>query len=159
MKEKRLWGSLAIFVLFCFLVEIIGGIWTRESVMTWYPQLSKPFWTPPSWVFGPVWTTLYVMIAVSGWLIYRSEPSAMRSKALVFYGIQLALNFIWSFLFFSLQNPALALIDIAFLVVAILLTIVNAWPVNRVAGWLLFPYLVWVLYAASLNMGIWILNG
>jgi len=98
------------------------------------------------------------MIAISGWLIYRAECSHKRSVALMLYGSQLALNFIWSFLFFSLRSPLLGLIDIVLLSLLISLTIIKAWPVRPLASLLLIPYLVWVMYAASLNAGIWLFN-
>lgn len=158
MKQKHLWISFIVFILLCLVVQIVGSIWTKETVSTWYPTLVKPSWTPPDWVFGPVWSVLYIMIAVSGWLIYRAEHSSERSIALMLYGSQLALNFIWSFLFFSLRSPILGLIDIVFLCLLISLTIIKAWPVNRLASILLIPYLVWVMYATSLNAGIWLLN-
>ena len=156
MKQKQLWISFVVFILLCFIVEIIGGFWTRETVSTWYPTLAKPSWTPPDWVFGPVWTCLYIMIAVSGWLIYRAEYSHQRTVALMLYGVQLALNFIWSFLFFSLRSPTLGLIDIILLCLLISLTIIKAWSVRPIASLLLVPYLVWVLDATSLNAGIWL---
>lgn len=158
MKQKQLWISFVIFILLCFIVEIVGSLWTKETVLTWYPTLTKPSWTPPDWIFGPVWSCLYIMIAVSGWLIYRAEYSHKRSVALMLYSGQLALNFIWSFLFFSLRSPALGLIDIILLCLLISLTIIKAWPVSRLASLLLIPYLVWVMYATSLNAGIWLLN-
>lgn len=158
MKEKKLWISLIAFILLCLTIEIIGGFWTKESVSSWYPTLIKPSWTPPDWVFGPVWSLLYLMIAISGWLIYQAEHSHQRTIALILFGVQLALNFIWSFLFFSLKSPILGLIDIVLLCLLISLTIVKAWPVRPMASLLLIPYLIWVLYAASLNAGIWLLN-
>ena len=158
MRQKQLWLSFFAFILLCALVELVGGAWTRESVGTWYPKLIKPSWTPPAWVFGPVWSCLYLMIAVSGWLLYRAEYSQQRRLALLFYSAQLVLNFAWSFLFFFLQSPLLGLIDIALLCLAVMLTIYKAWPLHRTAALLLVPYLLWVLYAASLNAGIWLLN-
>lgn len=158
MKEKKFWISFVVFIALCFFIEIVGNIWTKETVSTWYPQLNKPSWTPPNWIFGPVWTALYVMIAAAGWLIYRAEESHERSIALILYGIQLAMNFIWSFLFFSLRSPLLGLLDIVPLCLFIALTIFKAWPVNRLASLLLLPYLFWVLYATSLNAAIWALN-
>lgn len=158
MKQKQLWISFVVFILLCLVVEIVGSFWTKETVSTWYPTLAKPGWTPPDWIFGPVWSCLYIMIAVSGWLIYRSENSNKRTVALMFYGGQLALNFIWSFLFFSLRSPSLGLIDILLLLLLISLTIIKAWPVSPLASLLLIPYLFWVMYATSLNAGIWLLN-
>lgn len=158
MKQKQWWISFIIFILLCLIMQIVGSLWTRETVLTWYPTLIKPSWTPPDWVFGPVWSCLYLMIAVSGWLMYRAEYSQKRAVALMLYGSQLALNFIWSFLFFSLQSPILGLIDIILLCLFISLTIIKAWPVSHLASILLIPYFIWVLYATSLNTGIWLLN-
>jgi translocator protein len=115
VKQKKMWISFILFITLCLIVQIVASYWTRESVSTWYPKLAKPSWTPPNWIFGPVWSILYIMIAVSGWLIYKAEYSHQRSIALIFYGSQLALNFIWSFLFFSLSSPILGLIDIILL--------------------------------------------
>ncbi len=158
MKQKQLWISFIAFIFLCFVVEIVGHFWTEETVSTWYPTLAKPSWTPPNWLFGPVWTCLYIMIAVSGWLIYRADYSAKRTVALMLYGGQLALNFIWSFLFFSLRSPTLGLIDIILLCLLVILTILKAWPVRPLASLLLIPYLLWIMYASSLNMAIWLLN-
>lgn len=157
MKQKQWSISFLVFILLCFIVEIIGSLWTKETVSTWYPTLAKPSWTPPDWIFGPVWSGLYMMIAVAGWLIYRAEYSHKRSVALMLYGAQLALNFIWSFLFFSLRSPTLGLIDIVLLCLFISLTIIKAWAVRPLASLLLIPYLIWVMYATSLNAGIWLL--
>ena len=158
MKQKKLWISLILFILLTLLVELIGGFWTRGSVTTWYPTLIKPSWNPPSFVFGPVWTVLYIMIAISGWLIYQASDSHKRNVALILYGIQLSLNFIWSFLFFSLQSPILGLIDIILLCFILGLTIFKVWQVRPIAAFLLVPYFIWVMYAATLNSAIWLLN-
>jgi tryptophan-rich sensory protein len=158
LKKKQLWISFIIFIVLCFIVQIIGSFWTRETVSTWYPTLIKPSWTPPNSIFGPVWSCLYVLIAVAGWLIYRAESSSQRSLALIFYGVQLCLNFIWSFLFFSLRNPMLGLIDILLLSLFIILTIVKTYSFRPLASLLLIPYLLWVLYATGLNAAIYILN-
>lgn len=158
MKKKQVWISLVAFIVLCFIVQIIGSFWTKESVSTWYPHLVKPSWTPPDWLFGPVWTFLYILIAIAGWLIYRTNDSLTRTGALMLYGIQLALNFMWSFLFFSLRSPLLGLIDITLLCLFIGLTIIKAWQIRPLASLLLTPYFIWVLYATSLNARIWWLN-
>lgn len=157
MNKKDL-KSLIVFLCICFAVEILAGFWTNQTVSTWYPTLNKPSWNPPSWVFGPAWTILYTLIAIAGWLIYKSESSRERTVALTLFGIQLFLNFIWSYLFFSLRNPLLGLIDILLLLLFVVLTIFAAWKVRRLAGLLLIPYLLWLLYATSLNLSIWLLN-
>ena len=150
--------ALLCFIAVCFFIEYFGNYWTKETVSTWYPSLIKPSWTPPDAIFGPVWSVLYIMIAVSGWLIYRSDTSKERSSALFFYTLQLFLNFIWSFLFFSLRSPLWALIDIIPLCLLIMMTIYKAWSVDKLASFILLPYLLWVMYASSLNLFIWFLN-
>lgn len=152
------WKTLVAFLLLCLVIQLLGSGWTQEGIRNWYPTLHKPFWTPPDWLFAPVWTLLYLMIALAGGLIYQAPDSPRRSIALAFYIMQLLLNFLWSFLFFSLQRPDLALLDIVGLTLFIILTMVKAWPVSRLASLLLLPYLAWVLYATSLNLGIWLLN-
>lgn len=158
LPPKWAWPSLLLFLTLCLALEVLAGYWTNQTVSSWYPQLNKPFWTPPGWVFGPVWTVLYIMIAISGWLLYQAEHSPRRLLALICYGAQLALNLMWSFFFFSWQSPVLGLIDIILLSLSIILTIVYAWPVRAAAALLLLPYLVWVIYATTLNAGIWLLN-
>ncbi len=158
MKQKKWWISFVAFILICLIVQVIGGFWTKETVLTWYPRLVKPSWTPPDWVFGPVWSGLYVMIAVSGWLVFRVKHSHYRTLALIVYGSQLALNFIWSFLFFSLCSPFLGLIDIVLLWILIMMTIITFWRLSPIAAYLLVPYFFWVTYAVALNFEIWLLN-
>lgn len=155
---KQFWISLMISIFLCLIVETIGSFWTEQTVVTWYPTLIKPLWTPPDWIFAPVWTCLYIMIAIAGALLYQAEYSDKRAVALMFYCGQLTLNLIWSFLFFALRSPALGLIDIILLSILICITIIKAWPVRRLASILLIPYLLWVLYATSLNAEIWWLN-
>lgn len=158
MKQKQTKFSLFIFIILCVFVELFASYWTGQTVSTWYPTLNKPVWNPPAWVFAPVWTILYVMLAISGWLMYEAAPSRQRTVALAFYGVQLILNFIWSFFFFSLQSPFLGLIDILLLLLFVVLTIISAWTVRPLAALLLLPYVLWVLYATTLNLGIWLLN-
>lgn len=159
MGSKNNYLSLIFFLLVVFLIEL-GGQWlTAASVNDWYLTLKKPSWNPPSWVFGPVWTLLYISIAISGWLIYtKVEQSSKKTMALIVYTAQLFFNFIWSYFFFYLKSPAWALIDIFILAILILLNIILFSRLYRPAGLLLIPYLIWVLYAASLNFGIWSLN-
>jgi translocator protein len=159
MKTKsRKWWYLCHFLAINFLIQIIGGAFTYSSVSTWYPTLLKASWSPPGWIFGPVWTLLYILIAIAGWLIYLKPPSKMRSKALSIYWTQLGINGLWSFLFFYLQSPLLGLLDILILLALI------GWQLNLLRrlcpmGFLIFiPYFFWTLYAATLNGAIWILN-
>jgi len=144
--------SFVVFLLLCVATASLGVLFPPGE---WYAALAKPAWTPPNWLFGPVWSVLYLMIAVSGWLIWRaSGPSA----PMALWAGQLLLNALWSPLFFGLHRPALALVDIGALWVLIVGTIVAAWPVQRVAAALLVPYGVWVSYAAALNAALWRLN-
>lgn len=146
---------LAGFIILCLAVAGVAGYVTAGAVTTWFPTLVKPAFNPPSWVFGPVWTTLYVMMAVAAWLVWLKPGS--RSALNLFF-LQLALNFAWSLLFFGLHSPALALIDIVALWCAILTTIFAFGQHSSVAAWLMVPYISWVSFATILNASIWWLN-
>lgn len=124
----------------------------------WYQDLEQPSWNPPDWVFGPVWSVLYIAIAVSGWLVWRAQTWSRTRVPLIIWGIQLALNLLWTALFFGLEQPGLAVIEIAILWLAIVATIVTFWPISRLAAVMLVPYLAWVSYAAALTYSIWSLN-
>lgn len=127
--------------------------------MDWYASLVKPALTPPSWIFSPVWTVLYVLMAVSAFLIWKKGWRRKEVRvALMAFGFQLALNLVWSPLFFGLQSPRLALLDIVLLLAAISWTMVAFWRLSRTAAYLLLPYLVWVAFATYLNFSIWRLN-
>ncbi|HET9452169.1 MAG TPA: TspO/MBR family protein [Aggregicoccus sp.] len=141
------------------LAGVLGGLATRSSVGSWYPTLQRPSWNPPAWVFGPVWTTLYVLMGVAAWWVWRAAaPEQAKRRAALLFWAQLALNVLWSFLFFGLRSPGLALLEIAVLWAAILLTLRAFWRVRPLAGALLLPYLAWVSYAALLNAAIAWLN-
>lgn len=147
----------AAFIALCFAVAALGSIATSAGLASWYPTIVKPSFNPPNWIFGPVWTVLYGMIAVAGARLVLS-PAHDKGLVLVAYFVQLALNFAWSWVFFYAQRPGLAVIVIAAMWLAILATIVLAWPKDRVASWLLMPYLAWVSFASLLNIAIWQLN-
>ena len=136
-----------------------SGVATSRSVVTWYPTLKKPAFNPPNWIFGPVWTTLYLLMGVAHYLVLReqAEPGVAR-LARIFYGLQLVLNTLWSLLFFGRRSPLAALIEIVFLWGAIVLTILTFARISRKAALLLLPYLLWVTFAAVLNAAIWRLN-
>jgi tryptophan-rich sensory protein len=121
----------------------------------YYASLVKPSWSPPAWVFGPVWTALYLMMAVAAWLVWRQGGWRAQRAPLSLYLLQLALNALWTPVFFGLRSPGLALVVIVSLGAAIVLTGRAFRPVSRVASWLLVPYLVWVVFAAALNFSIW----
>jgi tryptophan-rich sensory protein len=124
----------------------------------WYAQLRKPTWNPPGWIFGPVWTALYTMMAIAAWLVWRRGGFAVRRVSLGLFLLQLLLNALWSPLFFGLHNPALAFVEIVMLWLAILATLLAFWKVRRGVGLLLAPYLAWVSFAAVLNFTLWRLN-
>lgn len=149
------WIVLAGFLVLCQAVGILSGYATSTSVTTWFPTLVKPSWNPPPWIFAPVWTVLYVMMAVAAWLVWlRPEPKG----ALILWGSQLALNFAWSFLFFGARSPALGLICIVAMWLAIAATIFAFALKSRTAAFLMVPYLMWVSFATALNASIWTLN-
>ena len=147
--------GLAAFVVMCFGVSLLGGRATLPALALWYPALAKPSWTPPGWVFGPVWTLLYPMLAVAGWLAWREGRS--RRGSLLFL-LQLALNAAWPWIFFGERQVGWALVCVVALFVAILGTLVAFWRVSRGAAILLLPYLAWVGFAAGLNFAVWRLN-
>ena len=136
--------ALVLAQLACFIAAGIGGAFTATSVRTWYPEIAKPTWTPPSWVFGPVWTTLYALMGVSVWLVWRSGARG----ALAIFGVQLLLNAAWSIIFFGARRPGLAFFEILLLWIAIVATIGIFWRHSKTASVLLLPYLVWSSFAA-----------
>lgn len=137
----------------------IGSLATFSQITTWYAALAKPAFNPPSWVFGPVWTILFAMMGVALYLVWRSGTKKAGVKtALSVFGLQLALNVLWSFVFFGSHQPYWAFIEIILLWLAILATIKLFYPISRLAAWLLVPYLVWVTFASFLNYAIWQLN-
>ena len=150
--------GLFFFVALCLLVSAAGGMVTATSVDTWYQALAKPSFNPPNWVFAPVWTTLYFLMGVSGWRIWRRRASRATREALSLFGLQLFLNFAWSVLFFGFQRIDLALIDIVILFVAIVANMILFWRIERLATLLLVPYAAWVVFAIVLNVSIWLLN-
>jgi translocator protein len=141
-----------------FLAAAIGSAATFRSVQTWYPTLDKPTWTPPGSVFGPVWSVLYIAMAVAAWRAWRAQAGNAATVVLRGYGVQLVLNALWSVLFFGLQRPDLALFDIAALWIVLVMTLVRYWRVDRVAGVLWAAYVMWVSFAFALNAAVWHLN-
>lgn len=157
MNPRELLGLL-VTVAVCFAVAGVGGLFTATSVETWYPGLQKPPWSPPRAVFGPVWITLYIMMAVAAWRVWQVDGLVGARRALALFSIQLALNLAWSGLFFGLRRPDLALIEIVILWLAIGATMMEFYRHSRGAAILLVPYALWVGYAVSLNAAIWYLN-
>lgn len=159
MREaKRDGRSLIAFLAIAIVIQLIAGLWTSSSVGTWYTTLQRAPWNPPGWVFGPVWTALYITIAIAGWLVWRKRGEANIRPAMTWYAVQFALNLAWSGLFFGMRQPALALLDLILLLTAIVLTIRAFRRIHPFAGTLLIPYALWVAYATTLNAAIWYLN-
>ncbi len=152
--------KIAIALIVCLVVGYSASIVTRPSVESWYPTLTKPIFNPPNWIFMPMWTLLYILMAVAAGLVWDKikEQNEAVKKALAFFLIQLTLNAVWSYLFFGLKNPMLALIEIALLWLMIYETYLKFIKINKIAGYLLIPYLAWVGFAAILNASIWWLN-
>jgi len=156
--------ALVLFIAISFGVAAVGSLATFQNVDGWYADADKAFWTPPNLVFGPVWTVLYTLMSVAAWLVWRRPPSPERRRALGAYIAQLALNAVWTPVFFglypSIGSPALwiALVIIVALDVMVLVTMLRFWPVRRLAAVLLIPYWAWVLYATTLNAALAVLN-
>lgn len=152
--------KIAIFVATCIGVGYLSGMATQSSVTTWFPTLIKPSFNPPAWLFAPVWSLLYMMMGIAAGLVWSRidfEREAVR-KALTFFVIQLILNALWSILFFGLKNPMLALVEIVLLWLMIYETYVKFLKIDKIAGYLFIPYLLWVSFAMVLNASIWWLN-
>ncbi|MCX7628301.1 MAG: tryptophan-rich sensory protein [Methylophilaceae bacterium] len=148
---RRHWITLLPFLLIVGAVAAAGATFQPGA---WYEQLAKPFWTPPDWLFAPVWTVLYGMIAVAGWLLFSGTDSTLKRL----WGAQLVLNGLWSWLFLGLHQPLLGLIDIMLLAACIAALVVRARRICRPVMWLMVPYLAWVSYATTLNAAIWAIN-
>ena len=148
-----------IFVVMCLGAELIGGLLTAPAIRSgWYDTLEKPFFNPPAWVFGPVWTALFVMMAVAARLVWKQDGTASVRFPLYMFYFQLVLNVLWSALFFASKRPGWALLEIVVLWVTILAVTVMFAKISRAAGLLFLPYLGWVTFALFLNGAIWWLN-
>lgn len=152
-------GTLLLFLFICF-----GVAWTGAQVSPgiasseWYDQLNKPDWNPPAWLFGPVWTSLYIMMAFAAWRIWKLLGFTDGKTELSLFTVQLLLNGLWSQLFFNAQNPGLAFAEILLLLTSIIITTVYFNRQDRMAGWLMVPYILWVSFATVLNGTIWMIN-
>lgn len=158
MTATTRWIVLVIFLAVCLGAGGLGAIATTPEIEGWYRTLAKPSWNPPDYVFGPVWTTLYVWMAIAAWLVWKPEGFRAAAMPLALFASQLVLNIAWSFIFFGMHQPGWALLEIVFLWLAIVATTVSFSRRSRVAGWLLAPYLAWVSFAAVLNAVIWRMN-
>lgn len=149
-------GSL---ILFFVLVTIVALVGSQFAPGEWYVALNKPALNPPSWIFGPVWTGLYILMAIAAWLVWRERGAPGRALALAGWFVQLMLNAAWSWLFFGLHRPGWAFAEIVILFIAIAVTVALFWRIRTLAGVLMIPYLLWVGFAGYLNFQIWTMNG
>jgi tryptophan-rich sensory protein len=158
-ETKRPWGrdigGLLFWLALSAIVASFGGYFGPED---WYPQIVKPSWNPPGWVFGPVWTALYIAMAVAAWRVWRVGGWRQNRTPLTFYLVQLVLNAAWSWIFFGLHSIGWAVVDILALLAVIVFVTARFWKKERVAGWLMVPYVLWVGFASVLNFRIWTLN-
>lgn len=152
------WASLAVFLMGVFLVALAGALFTGGGMDGWYQSLEKPAWNPAPAVFGQVWTTLYLFLAVAAWLIWRIRHRVSVATPMTLFLIQLGLNVLWSFIFFDLRLPGLAMVELFILWVLIFPTVFSFGSRVSFSGFLLLPYLLWVSYALTLNIAIWRLN-
>ena len=152
--------KLIMSILACEAIGGIGSVFAINSIPTWYVSIQKPWFTPPNWLFGPVWITLFLLMGVSLFLLWPKSPKerANNRMALIIFGSQLALNVLWTFVFFGLQLFFAGLIEILVLWGVIALTIITSYRVNKTAGLILVPYIAWVTIATLLNYYVWILN-
>ncbi len=154
MKGKGILVFLGALLL-VFTVQFFSAYFTQSSIATWYQTLNQPSWSPPDWIFAPVWTLLYLMIAFAVFFVWKKGGSF---AAYFFWGLQLFFNFLWSFLFFKLQSPLLGLIDIVLLWVSLGITTILFFRHSVLAGLLFVPYWIWLSYAVALNFMLWKLN-
>lgn len=160
--ETRPWlRNAGIFIgclILCQAAGALGTIATIPNIPTWYASLNKPSLQPPNWLFGPVWTLLYTLMAVSLYLLIRAVPSQQRTRAISIFAVQLLLNTIWSFLFFQFHLLGTSLGEILLLLLSMIAFCIAAWPVHRVAVYCFLPYIAWVSFASLLNGSIWYMN-
>jgi len=152
--------KILILVVTCLAIGYLSGVVTRGSIEEWFQFIKKPSFNPPNWIFQPVWSMLYIMMGIAGGLVWdkiNEKPDEVKN-ALVFFAIQLGLNALWSLLFFGLRNPLIALIEIVLLWLMIYETFIKFSKLNKFAGYLFIPYLLWVSFATILNASIWWLN-
>jgi tryptophan-rich sensory protein len=152
------WLSLVGWIVLCFAVAGISSTWTANEVNGWYRTLVRPSYAPPNWLFGPVWTLLYLLMAIAAWQVWQSPPSTLRNVGIALFLMQLALNFAWPWVFFRLHALGAGLVEIIALWIAIAATMFVFRRISPAATWMLAPYLAWVSFATALNAGFWRLN-
>lgn len=152
-------SKLIIAITIPLLIGFIGGGFTASEIPGWYAKLNKPGWQPPNWLFGPVWTALYILMGIALYLVWKADVSSSKKQtAIILFAVQLILNFFWSIIFFNQHQIGWALVEIIVLWLFILLTIFSFSKINNTAAWLLVPYISWVSFATILNYAIWKLN-
>jgi len=152
------WLLLIGLILLINILGSIGAIWTSTGSGTWFEKLKKPSFNPPNWIFGPVWTLLFTLMGIALYFVITSQNSQVRTLAIIFFAIQMVLNMLWTFLFFKMQNPFAAFIEIIILLVAILITAFYFYKTNKISGYLLIPYILWTGFASILNYNLWKMN-
>jgi tryptophan-rich sensory protein len=157
-KKVSILFGVIVSVLIAQMAGFIGSFFTAPSIQSWYVFLEKPFFAPPNWLFAPAWITLYVLMGIAAFLVWRKRSVVGAKLALWLYGVQLALNALWSIIFFGMRNPGLAFVEIVVLWFLILVVTLKFLKVKKVAGYLFVPYLLWVSFAAILNFTVWRLN-
>jgi len=155
--DRQIVGLMVLFAA-CFAAAGLGASVTAPNIETWYASLAKPTWNPPNWIFGPVWTVLYTCMAVAAWMVWRRAGLAGAKLAMGLFAVQLVFNAAWSWLFFGLHWPGVALVELLFLLLAIAMTTVAFWRRSPTAGVLMLPYLGWVAFASVLNFQVWHMN-
>jgi benzodiazapine receptor len=158
MKESARWVGLAIFLVVCLGAGGLGAVATTPEIEGWYKTIEKPSWNPPDYVFGPVWTTLFVMMAIAAWLVWKPEGFKAAATPLTLFGGQLVLNVAWSWIFFGMHQPGWAFAEIVGLWLVIVATTAAFFRRSTLAGCLMVPYLAWVSFASVLNFTIWRMN-
>ena len=158
MKQRERWIGLVVFIVLCLGAGGLGAMATTPEIEGWYKTLAKPSFNPPDYIFGPVWTTLYVMMAVAAWIVWKPEGLRAAATPLALFAVQIGLNIAWSWIFFGMHQPGWAFMEILVLWLTIIATTVAFFRSSLMAGWLMTPYLAWVSFAAVLNFAIWRMN-
>lgn len=158
MTGCKQWTCLIVFIAICLGAGGLGAMVTTPEIDGWYRTITKPSWNPPDYVFGPVWTTLFVLMAIAAWIVWKPAGLQNAKTPLALFAVQLALNVAWSWVFFGMHQPGWAFVEIVVLWLAIVATTVAFFRCSKMAGCLLFPYLAWVSFAGILNFMIWQLN-
>ncbi|MFA5392481.1 MAG: TspO/MBR family protein [Candidatus Paceibacterota bacterium] len=155
---KKFIFPLLVSILIALSAGFIGSFFTAPSISSWYAFINKPSFSPPNWLFAPAWILLYILMAIAAFLVWKKRDNLKTKQALIFYGIQLILNALWSIIFFGMKNPGLAFLEIIILWLFILITLIKFYKINKVAGLLFVPYFLWVSFASILNFAVWMLN-